>query len=249
MQWVYREPRTPRVTNHLLRTPGATHTRADEHRGCAVNDEVEELGPIDYLVVEFPGNRMTGEGLPLLVDLVDRGLIRILDLTFVRKEEDGSVSGLEIADLTGDGELDLAVFEGASSGLLGQDDIEEAASALEPGSSMRRPDLREPLGRALRRSSPPRRRQDGRLRADPGACHPGRARQHGSRSLSGCRQPPTSRRETAMPGLLRGVARTAVVAGTATAVSNRVSRRQQGRWAAQQEYETPAPPPRPLPLP
>ncbi|MFB7993682.1 SHOCT domain-containing protein [Streptomyces sp. NPDC056002] len=46
-----------------------------------------------------------------------------------------------------------------------------------------------------------------------------------------------------MPGLLRGVARTAVVAGTATAVSNRVSRRQQGRWAAQQEYEAPAPPP------
>ncbi|MFF1564890.1 SHOCT domain-containing protein [Streptomyces sp. NPDC058293] len=50
-----------------------------------------------------------------------------------------------------------------------------------------------------------------------------------------------------MPGLLRGVARTAVVAGTATAVSNRVSRRQQGRWAAQQEYEAPAPPPPPPP--
>ncbi|MFB7407608.1 DUF6325 family protein [Streptomyces sp. NPDC056202] len=100
-----------------------------------MNDEAEELGPIDYLIVEFPGSRMTGEGLPLLVDLVDRGLIRILDLTFVRKEEDGSVSGLEIADLTGDGELDLAVFEGVSSGLLGQDDLEEAASALQPGSS------------------------------------------------------------------------------------------------------------------
>ncbi|MGW6139186.1 DUF6325 family protein [Streptomyces sp. NPDC055144] len=100
-----------------------------------MNDEVEELGPIDYVVVEFPGSRMTGEGLPLLVDLVDRGLIRILDLTFVRKEEDGSVSGLELADLIGDGELDLAVFEGVSSGLLGQDDIEEAANALEPGSS------------------------------------------------------------------------------------------------------------------
>ncbi|WP_329286571.1 DUF6325 family protein [Streptomyces sp. NBC_00691] len=100
-----------------------------------MNDEAEELGPIDYLIVEFPGNRMTGEGLPLLVDLVDRGLIRILDLTFVRKEEDGSVSGLEIADLTGDGELDLAVFEGVSSGLIGQDDLEEAASALQPGSS------------------------------------------------------------------------------------------------------------------
>ncbi|WP_307167798.1 DUF6325 family protein [Streptomyces rishiriensis] len=93
------------------------------------------MGPIDYVVVEFPGNRMTGEGFPLLVDLVDRGLIRILDLLFVRKDEDGSVVGLEIADLTGDGALDLAVFEGASSGLLGQDDIEEAGGALSPGNS------------------------------------------------------------------------------------------------------------------
>ncbi|MDT0479976.1 MULTISPECIES: DUF6325 family protein [Streptomyces] len=93
------------------------------------------MGPIDYLVVEFPGNRMTGEGFPLLVDLVDRGLIRILDLTFIRKDLDGSVTGLEIGDLTGDGELDLAVFEGASSGLLGQDDLVEAAAALEPGNS------------------------------------------------------------------------------------------------------------------
>ncbi|NKQ27973.1 DUF1269 domain-containing protein [Streptomyces galbus] len=93
------------------------------------------MGPIDYLVVEFPGNRMTGEGLPLLVDLVDRGLIRVLDLQFVRKDEDGTVTGLEIADLDGDGRLDLAVFEGASSGLLGQDDLEQAAAALEPGTS------------------------------------------------------------------------------------------------------------------
>ncbi|WP_432195502.1 DUF6325 family protein [Streptomyces sp. bgisy027] len=100
-----------------------------------MSDELEDVGPIDYLVVEFPGNRMTGEGLPLLVDLVDRGIIRILDLMFVRKDDDGSVTGMEIADLTGDGELDLSVFEGASSGLLGQDDLEEAATALEPGSS------------------------------------------------------------------------------------------------------------------
>ncbi|MDQ1042307.1 DUF6325 family protein [Streptomyces sp. V4I2] len=99
------------------------------------DESAETMGPIDYVVVEFPGNRMTGEGFPLLVDLVDRGLIRILDLLFVRKEEDGSVVGLEIADLTGDGALDLAVFEGASSGLLGQDDIEEAGTALEPGHS------------------------------------------------------------------------------------------------------------------
>ncbi|KAB1143350.1 DUF1269 domain-containing protein [Streptomyces luteolifulvus] len=93
------------------------------------------MGPVDYIVVEFPGNRMTGEAFPLLVDLVDRGLIRILDLVFIRKDEDGSVNALEIADLTGDGNLDLAVFEGAKSGLLGDDDIEEAAAAVEPGNS------------------------------------------------------------------------------------------------------------------
>lgn len=100
-----------------------------------MSEDVNEMGPIDYIVVEFPGNRMTGEAMPLLVDLVDRGIVRILDLIFVRKEEDGSVTGLQIADLTGDGQLDLAVFEGASSGLLGQDDIDEVSAVLEPGSS------------------------------------------------------------------------------------------------------------------
>jgi len=97
--------------------------------------DVTEMGPVDYLVVEFPGNRMTGEGFPLLVDLVERGLIRILDLVFVRKETDGAVSALQIADLDGDGQLDLAVFEGASSGLLDDDDLAEAGGVLEPGSS------------------------------------------------------------------------------------------------------------------
>ena len=98
-------------------------------------DELYEMGPVDYLVVEFPGNRMTGEGLPLLVDLVERGIIRILDLSFVRKETDGSVTGLEIADIDRDGTLDLTVFEGASSGLLGDDDFQDASAVLEPGSS------------------------------------------------------------------------------------------------------------------
>jgi len=94
-----------------------------------------EIGPVDYLVVEFPGSKMTGEGFPILVDLVDRGIIRILDLVFVRKELDGSIAGLAIADLDGDGELDLAVFEGASSGLIDQTDIESTGAILEPGSS------------------------------------------------------------------------------------------------------------------
>ena len=98
-------------------------------------DELTEIGPIDYIVIEFPGSRMTGEGLPMLVDLVDRHVIRILDLVFVRKELDGSLSGIALADLDGDGQLDLAVFDGAASGLLGPDDIEEAGEVLEPGSS------------------------------------------------------------------------------------------------------------------
>jgi Family of unknown function (DUF6325) len=100
-----------------------------------MTDDLDHLGPIDYLVVEFPGSRMTGEAFPLLVDLVDRGLIRILDLAFVQKDLDGSVAGIALTDLDGDGQLDLAVFEGASSGLLDSEDLEEAGSVLEPGSS------------------------------------------------------------------------------------------------------------------
>jgi hypothetical protein len=100
-----------------------------------MTDELEDSGPIDYLVVEFPGNRMTGEAFPLLVDLVDRGIIRILDLAFIRKDADGSVVAMELSDVDQDGSLDLAVFQGASSGLLGDDDLAEAANALQPNSS------------------------------------------------------------------------------------------------------------------
>jgi len=96
---------------------------------------LDELGPIDYVVVEFPGNRMTGEGLPLLVDLVDRGIIRLIDLVFFTKGADGSVTVIELTDLDGDGELDLAVFQGVSTGVVGDDDLREAAGAVEGGSS------------------------------------------------------------------------------------------------------------------
>lgn len=97
-------------------------------------DEFSEMGPIDYLLIEWPGRQPTGEAAPHLIDLVDRGLIRIIDLAFITKGEDGSVAALEISDLGGEVEA-FAAFEGASSGLLSDDDIGEAAGALEPGTS------------------------------------------------------------------------------------------------------------------
>jgi hypothetical protein len=102
---------------------------------ASVTDELTDLGPIDYLIVEFPENRMTGAGLAHLLGLVDRGIIRVLDLVFVRKEPDGSITVLSVADLDGDGTLDLAVFDGASSGLLSRDDIDEAGVVLRAGST------------------------------------------------------------------------------------------------------------------
>ncbi|WP_249161547.1 DUF6325 family protein [Actinospica acidithermotolerans] len=95
--------------------------------------ELNEMGPIDYLVIAFPGGKVTGEGFAHLVDLVDRGIIRILDLAFEIKQADGSLVKVLIGDLDGDGEFDLAVFEGASSGLLGTEDLDEAGADLEPG--------------------------------------------------------------------------------------------------------------------
>lgn len=101
----------------------------------AHNDPGDEIGPVDYIVVEFPGSHFTGEAWPLLVDLVDRGLIRILDIVFVKKELDGRVRGLAMADFDADSKPDVMVFEGASSGMLGQEDLDEAGNALKPGNS------------------------------------------------------------------------------------------------------------------
>jgi hypothetical protein len=98
-------------------------------------NEQDAMGPISYLIVEFPGAKMTGEGLDALVDLVDRGFIRVLDLAFVMVESDGTVVGMELRDIDSDGELDLTVFEGASSGLLSDSDRAAAAEAVEPGAA------------------------------------------------------------------------------------------------------------------
>jgi hypothetical protein len=98
-------------------------------------DEADAMGPVSYLIVEFPGNKMTGEGLAALVDLTDRGLIRILDLEFVTRRADGSVAAIQLRDLDHDGQLDMTIFEGASSGLFDQSDLDGAADAIQHGSS------------------------------------------------------------------------------------------------------------------
>jgi hypothetical protein len=97
--------------------------------------DLDQIGPVDYLVVAFPTERMTGEAFPLLIDLVDRGVIRILDLEFIRKDEDGTVTTLSQVDLERMQVLEAALFDGAASGLLGPDDLADAAAALDAGTA------------------------------------------------------------------------------------------------------------------
>lgn len=95
-----------------------------------------DLGPIDVVLVSYPpGAPMTGEAAPLLVDLVERGTIRVLDVMFVVKAEDGTFSGFGAHDLDDKGVGDFAIFEGASSGLLADEDAAKAADAIEPGAA------------------------------------------------------------------------------------------------------------------
>ncbi len=97
------------------------------------DEDLVDVGPIDYLALEFPEARLNGEGLAALLDLVDKGTVRILDLRAVKREVDGTFTEMEIADFDSDGTLDLAVFRGVSSGLLDDDDLSQAASLIEPG--------------------------------------------------------------------------------------------------------------------
>ena len=96
--------------------------------------EEEDLGPIDYLVVEWTGKQPTGEAVPHLLELVDSGLIRLLDLAFIAKDEDGAVVELEISEL-GTKIEGFKELEGASSGLISTEDQAEAANALENNSA------------------------------------------------------------------------------------------------------------------
>jgi hypothetical protein len=106
--------------------------KSEEEETMMDQAELEEMGPIDYVVLEWPAQQPTGEVGPMIIDLADRGIIRILDIAFLAKGTDGSVAAIDLGELDADGFSD---FEGASSGLLGSDDLQDAAEALEPGTS------------------------------------------------------------------------------------------------------------------
>jgi hypothetical protein len=89
------------------------------------------MGPIDYVVLEWPREQPTGQAAPMIVDLVERGIIRVLDIAFLGKDENGVPYAIEIADL----DDAFAAFAGASSGLIRSEDLEAAAEVLEPGTS------------------------------------------------------------------------------------------------------------------
>jgi Family of unknown function (DUF6325) len=97
-------------------------------------ESIEEMGPIDYVVLEWPGRQPKGDAAPLILELVDRGIIRILDIALMVKAEDGSIAAIDLGELEGDG-AGFAQFQGAATGLLSQEDLEEAANALQPGTS------------------------------------------------------------------------------------------------------------------
>jgi hypothetical protein len=116
-----------------MREQGMTAQDMADQQMTAQEMAARDHGPIDYLAVEFPEARMRGEGLAALLDLVDRGIIRILDLRAVSREADGTFTAAAIADLDGDGTLDLAIFEGVESGLIDDEDLRQAADLIEPG--------------------------------------------------------------------------------------------------------------------
>jgi hypothetical protein len=95
--------------------------------------QLDEMGPIDYVVIEWPGEQPTGTVVPKIMDLVDSGIIRIIDIAFVGKDSGGAVYAMELSDFDGDGTF--AAFEGASTGIIGSEELEDASGVLEPGTS------------------------------------------------------------------------------------------------------------------
>ena len=137
-----------------------------------MTDDLDQAGPIDYLVVEFPGNKMTGEAFPILVDLADRGIIRILDLVFLRKELDGSVVGMAIADFDQRRRARPRGVRGRLVRPAGRQRHRRGRLRAGAGQLRRRARLREHLGGTVRHRPPALRRPAGRQRPDPRPGHP-----------------------------------------------------------------------------
>jgi len=98
-------------------------------------NNVDELGPVDWIVVEFPGSRFNGEIAPALRDLVDRGVVRVLDLLVLKKDSDGTLEAFELSDLDTSEIGELRGYESQLAMLLSEDDVTAVAAAIEPGSS------------------------------------------------------------------------------------------------------------------
>jgi len=94
----------------------------------------DELGPIDFLAVEFPGGRITTGGFERLLALADGGVIGILDVEFVASNGDGNARKVDVQELSNLGGADLGAWTGASSGLLDDSDLQQIAAAIRPGS-------------------------------------------------------------------------------------------------------------------
>lgn len=90
-------------------------------------------GPIDFVLLEFPPGPRTGATAEALLDLVDRGVIRLYDLLVIQKDADGSYSGVDLSDVDAEHIGGFTAFAGARSGLLGDDDLAQAADTIEPG--------------------------------------------------------------------------------------------------------------------
>src|SRR5215207_5835806 len=109
--------------------------RAPRERN-AMTSQSSEAGPVDVVMLEFPGNQFNGEIGPALRDLVVRGLVRVVDILFVYKDVDGSVGSVELGDLSRTLEPSFVDLDGQlGGGLLDAEDVEEVGAGLDPGSS------------------------------------------------------------------------------------------------------------------
>ena len=195
------------------------------------------VGPVDVYIIGFPGNKFTGRIAPAILDLVENGTIRVLDLLFVMKDADGAVTTLQAADIDEEGAAFLSI-DITQPGALGPEDAEEVGDDLPANSAAlliafenlwaaKVVDALHGCRRCVDRLDPDsRRRRDRRPRGI-------------------ARDPVHNEIERNDMGLVRMAARTAVVAGTATAVSGRVARRQAAKYDQQdaQQYAEQQPPP------